>query len=76
MSDIRNRQNLSKDEQALIVEVYNSSGRLDYNLTGAANDEVFHVANTVKSVGSSVPDGAATLAKQKIARLKVIADRK
>ena len=78
MASVGNRQNLTPEEAALAVEVFNSAGRLDKVKTDAANDVIFHTNNVVTSViaGSIVKNVAATLASHKAARDKFRADNK
>ncbi len=75
---LKNRQNLSSDEAALAVEIFNSAGRLDSAKTDAANDVIFHTNNVVTSLvaGSVVKNTAATLAKHKTARDKILSDNR
>jgi len=78
MAALKNRQNLTPEEAALAVEVYNSAGRLDQAKTDAANNAIFHSNNVVSSVisGSIVKNTAATLAKHKTARDQFLSDNK
>lgn len=75
MATVGNRQNLTPEEAALAVDIYDSKGRLDAARTKAANDVIFHANNVVTSVisGSIVKDAAATLAKHKAARASILA---
>jgi len=75
MATLKNRQNLTPEEAALAVEVYNSIGHLDSARTDAANGQIFHTNNVVTTVisGSIVKDTAATLVKHKTARDLVLA---
>ena len=70
MATLNNRQNLTPEEAANAVEVFDSKGRLDQVKTDAANAEIFHTRNTVHSVisGSIVKNVAATATKLKTAR--------
>lgn len=74
MATVGNRQNLTPEEAALAVQIYDSKGRLDPARTDAANRVIFHSNNVVFSVvsGSLVKDAAATLAKHKTARAAVL----
>jgi hypothetical protein len=76
MAALKNRQNLTPEEAANAVEIYNSVGHLDQARTDAANNEIFHTNNVVKVNlgGSVVKDVAATLAKHKTARDAVLAN--
>jgi len=78
MATLGNRQNVTSDEAALAVEVFNSAGRLDPHKTRAANDAIFHSNNVVTSIisGSVVKNAAATLAAHKAARDKFLSDNK
>lgn len=70
MANLNNRQNLTPEEAALAVEVFDSKGRLDTVRTNAANDAIFHSNNVVTSNinGSVVKNTASSLAKHKAAR--------
>lgn len=76
--NLNNRQNLTPEEAANAVEIYNSAGRLDQAKTDAANNVVFSSSNSVHTIisGSLVKDVAATVTKQKTARDKVVSDNK
>jgi len=78
MATVKNRQNLTLDEAAFGVEIYNSAGRLDPVKTDAANAEIFHSRNVVQVVitGSIVKDVPATLVKHKAARDLILAGLK
>jgi hypothetical protein len=75
---VGNRQNLTPEEAANAIEIYNASGRLDSARTEAANNTIFHVSNVVLTVkaGSVVKDVAATAAKGKTARDKILSDNR
>jgi len=70
VATLNNRQNLTPEEAALAVEVFDSKGRLDTARTNAANDAIFHSNNVVTSNinGSVVKNTASSLAKHKTAR--------
>lgn len=76
MASVGNRQNLTPEEAALAVTVFNNSGRVDPVKTQAANDKIFHANNVVTTVisGSIVKDVTATVNKAKTARTAVLAE--
>jgi hypothetical protein len=78
MANLNNRQNLTPEEAANAVEVYNSAGRLDTVKTNAANNDIFHVRNVVivNLGGALVKDVPATVVKAKAARDKFLSDNR
>ena len=47
MTQSLNRQNMTSDDVAAQIEIYDSKGRIDQAQTDAANKEIFHDINTV-----------------------------
>lgn len=78
MATLKNRQNLTAEEAVHAIEFYTSSGRVDTAKSDAANNEIFHTRNVILTnvSGSLVKDTAATIAKHKVARDKILSDNR
>ena len=78
MATLKNRQNLTPEEVFHAIDFYNSAGHVDTQRSEVANNEIFHARNVVlvPISGSLVKDSAATLAKIKATKDRILSENK
>jgi len=75
MTISHNRQNESVTDLVNEVTIFDANGRIDIVASDEANKEIFSEENTVKTAGGVI-DAAATAAKNKTAKDKVLNRKK